>query len=82
MPRNSSRTTPNGSLLDARSLYEAMVRYLVTNGWRREELGSGWWWREDQTSEGTVEEAFAQQLEIDGIDLRTMLSDEPQEFWG
>jgi hypothetical protein len=54
---------------------------LLSKGWRREELGSGWWWREGM-EEAPFGEALDAQLEADGLDLRVMLTDEPQEFWG
>jgi hypothetical protein len=68
--------------LSAQELYEACVRYLLAHGWRREEYGSGWWWKDDHSSEADLEEAVGLQLRAEGVDLRTMLPDEPQEFWG
>lgn len=61
--------------------YEAVVRYLLAKGWRREELGSGWWFR-DGFEEATLGGAFEQQLDNDGTDQRNAVADEPQEFWG
>jgi hypothetical protein len=63
------------------ALYDAMARYLIAAGWRREELGSGWWWREDQ-DESRIGEAVETQLRADGVDTRTAVAGEPQEFWG
>lgn len=65
----------------AEMLYGAAVGYLVKHGWRRMELGSGWWWREG-FEEATVGDALDQQLEADGIDFRTALIGEPEEFCG
>jgi hypothetical protein len=63
------------------ALYEASVRYLIEKGWRREELGSGWWWREGM-NEGLLADALDQQFQADGVDFRRMLPGEPEEFWG
>jgi hypothetical protein len=68
--------TPSATLL-----YGAAVAYLVKAGWRREELGSGWWWR-DGFEEGLFGHALDQQLEADGIDFRESLIGEPEEFYG
>lgn len=62
-------------------VYLSMVTYLVAKGWRREELGSGWWWKngfEEATTGGAVE----QQLDADNIDQRDAVMGEPEEFWG
>jgi len=64
-----------------RGVYEAVVDYLVSNGWRREELGSGWWWK-DGREEATLGGALEQQLDADAIDQRDASLGEPQEFWG
>ncbi len=69
------------SVCEFRDLYEANVRYLISKGWRREELGSGWWYREG-FNEALLAEALDQQFVADGIDFRTAIPDEPQEFWG
>lgn len=71
----------SGACNAASVLYEGMVRYLVANHWIREELGSGWWWK-DGFAETEFGEAVEQQLKADGIDCRVMLPDEPAEFWG
>lgn len=73
----SAATTPSGASLT----YEAVVRYLLAKGWRREELGSGWWYR-DGFEEATLGGAFEQQLDADQIDQRDAVAGEPQEFWG
>ena len=71
---------PDGTT--APELYATMVGYLVASGWRREEAGSGWWWKHDAPDgEAVIGGAVEQQLELDGIDLRTMLADEPGEYW-
>ena len=62
--------------------YREAVAYLVANGWRREELGSGWWWKEDCHEEATLGGALEQQLEADGIDQRDTIPGEPEKFWG
>ncbi len=64
-------------------LYEDIVRFLIANGLRREELGSGWWWGEAIKSESGLGEAVEYLLRDEhGLDLRKAISDEPQEFWG
>lgn len=62
-------------------VYFPAVAYLVSRGWRREELGSGWWWREG-FEEATLGGALEAQLDADEIDQRTAIPDEPEEFWG
>ena len=62
-------------------VYEHAVRYLIANGWRRQELGSGWWWKDDG-EEATLGGALEQQLDADSIDQRGALVGEPEEFWG
>lgn len=62
-------------------VYAPIVRYLVARGWRRQELGSGWWWK-DGGEEATLGGALEQQLDEDGIDQRNAIPYEPQEFWG
>ncbi len=62
--------------------YECVVRYLIENGWRRQEQGSGWWWKDEAEAESTLGGALEQQLDMDGIDQRNALADEPQEYWG
>ena len=66
---------------DAGNAYASVVEYLLGNGWRREELGSGWWWR-DGFEEATLGGALEQQLDADKLDQRDALDGEPQEFWG
>lgn len=61
-------------------VYGMLVSYLLANGWRREEAGSGWWWR-DGFEEATLGGAVEQQMEKDGLDLRRRLIGEPDEFW-
>jgi hypothetical protein len=63
-------------------LYDLMCRYLIDNGWTRQEEGSGWWWKEDAPEgEGTIGGAVEQQLDLDGLDTRIMRAWEPYEFW-
>jgi hypothetical protein len=62
-------------------IYAPIVRYLSARGWRREELGSGWWWREG-FEEATLGGALEQQLDADNIDQRDAIPYEPEEFWG
>ena len=63
--------------------YEACVRFLIANGLRREELGSGWWWGEALGSESGLGEAIELLLaERHGLDLRKAIPGEPEEFWG
>ncbi len=73
---------PTNAATGAHLVYAAMVTYLTEKGWRREELGSGWWWHEIATEDVGLGGAVEEQLRADGIDLRTMLPGEPQEFWG
>lgn len=63
-------------------LYDAMCRYLVSNGWRRQDEVSGWWWKDD-SPEGdlTLGPAVEAQLDMDGLDTRIMRVWEPYEFW-
>ena len=61
--------------------YEMVVHYLLRNGWRREEKVSGWWMKDDM-EERTLGPAFEAQLDLDEIDQRVMLPNEPLEFWG
>ena len=64
-------------------MYEACVRYLVRNGWRREELGSGWWWKDGaRDGEQTLGGALEAQLDEDLIEQRDPIDGEPEEFWG
>jgi hypothetical protein len=63
-------------------VYEPVVRYLVARGWRRQELGSGWWWKDGCKEEATLGGALEQQLDEDGIDQRNAIPYEPEEFWG
>jgi len=63
------------------TIYEPIVRYLVARGWRRQELGSGWWWK-DGAEEATLGGALEQQLDQDAIDQRDAIPYEPEEFWG
>jgi hypothetical protein len=73
--------TPQGTTPDAaRALYRAMVIYLRAANWRREEPGSGWWWKPN-TEEAVIGEAVMEQLRVDGIDTREMIDGEPPEFW-
>ena len=65
----------------AEELYEAMVRYVVSHGARRQERVSGWWWGEKLEDEATLGDAVEQLLHLDGIDTRVMLTEEPEEFW-
>ncbi len=63
-------------------LYDLMCRYLRDNGWTRQEEVSGWWWKEDAPDgEDTIGGAVAQQLDLDGLDVRIMRMWEPYEFW-
>jgi hypothetical protein len=56
-----------------------MVAFLVARGWRRQQEGSGWWWRE-KYGEATL--GFAVEQEIDDeLDTREMVVGEPREFW-
>jgi len=63
-------------------VYSDAVAYLVANGWRRQELGSGWWWKDGCQEEATLGGALEAQLDADGIDQRDAIPDEPEEFWG
>lgn len=65
-----------------REVYEAVVRLLVARGYRREELGSGWWWHEELVTEATLGPAFECLLDAVGIDQREAVPGEPEEFWG
>ncbi len=65
------------------ALYEDIVRFLIANGLRREELGSGWWWGEALDEESGLCGAVECLLQnVIGLDLRKAIPDEPQEFWG
>lgn len=63
-------------------VYSNAVSYLIANGWRRQELGSGWWWKDDCEEEATLGGALEQQLDADEIDQRDAIPDEPMEYWG
>jgi len=39
---------------EAGDVYAAAVTYLLGNGWRRQELGSGWWWKDGCEEEATL----------------------------
>lgn len=65
-----------------RDVYETFVQYLVDAGWRREELGSGWWWKDGDSAECTIGEAVETQLTLDEIDTRDAIGGEPEEYWG
>lgn len=62
-------------------VYSAAVGYLILAGWRRQEKGSGWWWKEgfDDCTTGT---ALEEQMHSDGLDLRASIDGEPEEYWG
>lgn len=63
-------------------LYDLACRYLIDNGWRRQEEGSGWWWKDDAPEgEATLGGAFEQQLDLDGLDTRLRRVWEPHEYW-
>ncbi len=64
-----------------RDIYEPVVRYLIATGWRREEKGSGWWWKPTCHEEATLGGALEQQLDEDGIDQRDSIPNELEEFW-
>ena len=64
------------------TVYAVCVTYLIENGWRREEPGSGWWWKDEAESEETLGGALEAQLDVDGIDQRNAIEGEPAEFWG
>lgn len=51
------------------SLYAAMVAYVVSKGWSREEEGSGWWYNANGDEE-TLGAAVDICLIADGIDMR------------
>lgn len=63
-------------------VYEVVVNYLQATGWRRERLGSGWWWKDGCEEEATLGGALEQQLDLDGIDQRDAVPGEVEEFWG
>lgn len=65
----------------ARELYEAMVAYAQSNGLRREERGSGWWWSEDFSEEMMLGLAVEELLSRH-IDTREAVPGEIEEFWG
>lgn len=70
------------SQIEALELYARIALFLQENGWRRQELGSGWWWREG-FEEATLGGAFEQQLDILGVDQRDRVPGEPDgEYWG
>ena len=75
------RERTQSSNREAGDVYAAAVTYLLGHGWRREELGSGWWWKEG-FEEAEFGRALDQQLVHDGIDMRKALIGEPEEFWG
>lgn len=62
--------------------YHAVVAYLVAKGWRRQELGSGWWWRDGMEEDAGLGGALEQQLRADGVEMRDAIPGEPEEFWG
>lgn len=68
-------------MTSASEVYEACCRYLVENGWRREEEVSGWWWK-DGENDAEMGAALDAQLYRDRVDLRVRHSWEPEEFWG
>lgn len=74
---DGTRATPHTD-----AVYSAVVGYLVLNGWRRQELGSGWWWKDGCREEATLGGALEQQLDADGLDQRDAITDEPAEYWG
>lgn len=63
-PTRSAATPSAGASM----VYAAVAIYLQTKGWRREELGSGWWWK-DGCEEATLGGAL-EQLDLDGVDQR------------
>ena len=63
-------------------VYEHAVRYLIANGWRRQERVSGWWWKEEAGDDATLGGALEWQLDTDGVDQRVAVDDEPEEYWG
>lgn len=76
----------NGGTEFARSateLYQQMVEFLVQNGCRREEEGSGWWYSAELPGEALMGSAVEHLLqEKYGLDLRDAVPGEPREFWG
>jgi hypothetical protein len=67
----------------ATALYREIVTFLLDNGLRREELGSGWWWGEALQGEAGLGEAVELLLdEKYQLDLRRAVPGEPEEFWG
>lgn len=78
----AAQTYP-GSTAHLRETYEAVVRCLIANGARRQELGSGWWYGGAAIQEeATLGVAFEQLLDACGIDQRDAVEGEPEEFWG
>jgi hypothetical protein len=77
----SSAANPYDKAFADSEVYRPVVSYLHSRGWRREELGSGWWWREG-FEEATLGGALEQQLDADGINQRDAIPYEPEEFWG
>jgi hypothetical protein len=67
----------------AAALYREIVMFLLDNGLRREELGSGWWHGDALQSEAGLGEAVELLLaERYQLDLRKAIPGEPEEFWG
>lgn len=67
----------------AKVVYSTVVGYLILNGWRREELGSGWWWKDGCREEATLGGALEQQLDSEGVDRRDAIAGEIDgEYWG
>jgi len=54
--------------MSGEELYAVMVEFATAHGWAREELGSGWWYRDRE--EERLGEAVTCCLEEEGIDLR------------
>jgi len=69
--------------IEPQVLYEAIVSFLIANGLRREEFGSGWWWGEAVEVESGLGDAVEYLLQSKfELDLREAIPNEPQEFWG
>ena len=68
--------------MSADDLYTAVMLFLDERGWRREELGSGWLWKEDAEADCTLSGALDHEFEAAGIDCRVAVPGEHEEFWG
>lgn len=80
---NAAADRPEGTtpLDEARAVYEAMARLLTSEGCRRQERGSGWWWAAGLDEEATVGGAVEQVLANYGIDTREPFPWETEFGW-